>query len=179
MGLFSKHESFNNQEEFSDLFIKYHDRLVGFAKAMKLSETEAEDVVGDVFLNLWKNRKKQIIKTSMEAYLFRAVKNTALNLIDKSSRKSESQSLETDLPIIGDDGNDQVQYADLQQVLEIMVSSLAPQQQMVFRLAKFDGLRVQEIAEIMEIKPKTVYNLLGMALENIRKKMITSGYSVS
>ncbi|WP_053404482.1 RNA polymerase sigma factor [Persicobacter sp. CCB-QB2] len=179
MELFSKHASFNNKEEFSDLFIKYHDRLVGFAKAMKLSETEAEDIVGDVFLNLWKNRKSQNIKTSIEPYLYRAVKNSVLNLLEKSSRKSESLSIAEDLPIIGDDGNDQVQYADLQQVLEMMVNNLAPQQQMVFRLAKFDGLGVQEIAEILEISPKTVYNLLGMALKNIREKMLLHGYSIS
>ncbi len=70
---------------FNGLYTEYYSQLVRFAEAIVFDREEARDIVQEVFFNLWDNAGKIRITTSIQGYLFTAVKNKALNHV-KSCR---------------------------------------------------------------------------------------------
>lgn len=74
--------------------------------------------------------------------------------------------------------NDEVDAAllgkDLQQQIEALVNALPPKRQYIFRLSREEDKSYKEIAELMDIAPKTVENQIGKALKFLREKLYPS-----
>ncbi len=87
-------------EAFQELYMDLFPRLSSFAYNFVKDEAISDDLVQDVFLKLWENRKDINIHSSIKAFLYTSVKNSSLNYIKKKafdeSKLSEMQVLEMD-----------------------------------------------------------------------------------
>ena len=77
-----------DEEAFSTFFKKYYERLYQFAGRYVHDAQIAEDIVQEVFINIWKKRKEIKITTSVKSYLYSAVRNSSLNHIKKTKIES-------------------------------------------------------------------------------------------
>lgn len=161
------------EHAFEELFFEYFSELCAFALQMTRSHQQAKDIVQQVFEKIWERRDSLNIKRSLKAYLYKSVRNTALNNIDKrKTRKNmreefSSQKYQAPREPIKRDG---VNSKLVNRIWDI-VSEMPQRRQSVFVLHRRHGLSYKEIAKVLEISRKTVENHMGLALKDIRAQL--------
>jgi len=128
----------------------------------------AEDVVHDVFAAIWKNRHNQEIQ-SLRNYLATAVKYRILREARKAALARNYQEKElSGIYATAPDTDGELDNKCILQMLRKEVETLPAKCKLVFRYSRDQGLTVREIAEKMQISPKTVENQLHKALHRLR-----------
>lgn len=153
---------------YEALFRKYQPALVRYAYVHLQSQEEAREVVQEVFINVWEKRGTLKFDDELRYYLYRSVKNASLNLIKK--RRLETTSLEEAVTAAveqEEEGETQVRY----RAVMAQINLLPEMCREIFLMSRMEGLSHKEIAEILEIAPKTVENQIGIALKKIRDGM--------
>jgi len=114
-----------------------------------------------------------VSKGTVKAYLYRAVRNTALDRLDhrrvREERKEEKQQ-ET-APTSKTSPVGALHNSELQEAMEAAVEALSGRQRLVYRLAHRHGLSYREIAAALGIARKTVANHMGRALKSLRSQL--------
>jgi RNA polymerase sigma-70 factor (ECF subfamily) len=171
-----------DERAYAVLFLRYAGSLNRFANSIVHKSEVAEEIVSDVFIRIWEKRESLDQVSNLKMYLFVSVRNYCINY-----RRSQKHLEVFDLDKIPED---QVPF-NVPNPLQLMVAKqlhqrifeaialLPPKCRLIFKLAKEDGLRVREIAEILHISPKTVENQLtiavkkmGMSIREITGKVI-------
>ena len=160
-----------DEEAFSLLFRQHYEPLCYFAHRFVRDFDGAEGLVQDVFVRLWESRSTLSIHTSVRSYLYIAVKNSCLNQIKRASFSSplEDQEQRSDTTTLQPDA--QLESDELARGMEQAINSLPSKCGQIFRLAKFDGLSYQEIAEIQNVSVNTVKTQLKRALKTLSKSL--------
>lgn len=157
------------RKAFESIYRKYYKDLYRFAFHYILCE-EAEDIVQDVFIKFYENRKSLPNDLNTKSYLYSATKNRCLNfhrhlgIVDKN----ETRIIETLLSYesLYDDEMEQI-YEDLEKCM----SELSPQQRTILQL-KAEGNDYNQIAKKLNITPGTVNTHVIRAYSYFRKKII-------
>jgi len=158
----------DNQRALESLFVKYYESLCNFSYTISKDKNLAEEIVSDVFCNIWNRRKTVEFNSSIKAYLFTAVKN---NTLQKSSLDREILSLNSDhnnLKINTDSPEEVMAYNELYSVYQRAYEGLPKQCKLIFKLNKIDGMKYKEIGSVLDISIKTVENQMMKALKQIR-----------
>lgn len=167
----------NDHGAFKALYDRYADVMFAFAYSSLKSRDEAEDVVQDVFLNIWKNRARWELGTSMRSYLMRSVFNKVATL--KRHLRVELTAQETilrDAETIGDwtyrsAADEAMSERDLADALERAVSTISPRAQQAYRLVREQHLSYAEAAQVMGISSHTLELHLMKALKTLREQL--------
>ena len=162
----------NNMFAFDMLFKKYSKRLYKFAYSILKSREESENIVQDVFLNLWESRNKVEKDLSVKQYLFTIAYNSVISIIRKKVRESQFiEYLKSMQDLNQEPVNIDLEYHELTEKLEDIVNHLPDRQKSVYLLHKVEGLKYSEIAERLNISVNTIENHMSRAFKTIRKKL--------
>ncbi|MDQ3392918.1 MAG: RNA polymerase sigma-70 factor [Bacteroidota bacterium] len=157
---------------FELLFRNWFAPLCKVVFRMVKDKSLSEDLVQDVFVKTWNNRHKIDFSQPVKPYLYKAAINTALNHIESSKKNFSLDIMEHELPQQGDASIDQqVQYKEIQLVLEQTIDMLPPKCKAVFLLIKYEDMTYAEAAASLGISVKTVENQMGKALKHMREHM--------
>ena len=163
---------------FAALFRRYYDALCSFAQGLVESADDAEEVVSEVFARLWEARERLDVRLSLKSYLYAATRNVALNFLRRLGaeertlgRASQAGALPGLLSPADDEASD-VQVRELRQAIDAAIANLPPRRREIFLLHRLHGLTYAEIAAALDITPKTVENHLGLALKDLRNRLI-------
>ncbi|GAB2462999.1 DNA-directed RNA polymerase sigma-70 factor [Hymenobacter qilianensis] len=150
------------------LFRAFYRSLANVVFRIVQDRAVAEDLVQDVLLNVWKNRDTLHITSTYQAYLYRAAMNAALRHAARQKRQIAWD--EASLPDPGRNTTDeQVHGQEAEAAVAAALDSLPPQCRAVFLLSRQEGMSYQQIADALEVAPKTVENQMGKALRLLRK----------
>ena len=160
-----------DREAFELLFREHYASLVRFAEGLVRSREVAEDTVQEVLFNLWRQRETLRVEESVRAYLFRSVRNRALNhLRNERVRHEAVPHLVNEAPAAAA-GDSRVVEGELEQAIRNAVAELPPRCREVFELSRAQGLRYSEIAATLGISVKTVETQMGRALKTLRDRL--------
>ena len=169
-----------NMVAFDAIYEKYCRRLFGFVIRYVKQETDAEEIVQDVFLKIWENREKINAYSSFESYLFTISYNSAISLLRK--RIHEKKYLDhlkyLQHEDIMDELTDELCFKELNNKIQSLLNELTPRQKEIFMLSREEGLTHDEIAKKLGISVNTVKNHIVTAL-NFLKSNIDNGLIVS
>jgi len=162
-----------NESAFEEMFRAYYPRLCRFAAEYVDSTNRARDLVQDVFLRIWERREEWVVRRSLKAYLYQAVRNRALN---QARNEDTKQSVEEDLQYRTDGrerrtATDAIHANTLSEEVEAAIQALPERRRMAFLLHRRHGLTYKEIACAMGITAKTVENQIGRALKTLRNEL--------
>ncbi len=161
----------NDRQAFERLFREFYRPLTAYAFRFVRDLPTAENMVQDVFLKLWQNRREIVITTSMEHYLFRSVRNHCLNQLDKAKVRSEYLRMQ----LVQDTNNENFSafYPEigLMDKIERAIHALPEKRQEIFRMAREEGLKYREIAEKLNLSVKTVEAQMTLALRQLRESL--------
>jgi RNA polymerase sigma-70 factor (family 1) len=151
------------------VFDRYRNTIYKVAMIYVKSPVIAEEIVQDVFLKLWFQRKHLTELRSLESWLFTITKNLTLNCLKKIGyewtarekwvKQNDLSENNTDYKILNDEN---------QLLFQQAIKNLSPQQQEVYKLAKEQGLSYEAIGKQLSISPLTVKTHMARALAAIR-----------
>lgn len=158
----------SDETAFRALFDRHYERLYLFTFSYLKNREQAEDVVQETFLQLWKSRHTLNSQLPPDALLFTIAKRLTLNALRKQTngiaaknrfwQRIKKKSNETENTVL---------FNELKRHTEQLLQTLPPQQQQVFLLSRQEGLSYEEIAERLQISPHTVRNHLSSALKQL------------
>jgi RNA polymerase sigma-70 factor, ECF subfamily len=164
-----------DQRALEEIFREHYAALCGFARRYVGDDGTAEELVQDMFLALWAKRDKWEVTSSVRSYLFRAVRNRALNRrkresIERDWAQQEAGAIEP-FPAVAD-GIDESETEHTLRAVDAAIESLPERCRLVMRLRWRDQLSYAEIAEVMGISVKGVENQLGRGLKVLRDRLV-------
>lgn len=156
-------------QAFDALFQVYGKRLYHFALGYLKSRQEAEEIVQEVFLKIWHNRRGLHPELSFRSYLFTIAYRQIMEALKKRLRdQSYVHEVAGTVVSFTEEMADRMNYQSLLDLVKARIEKLPPRQKEVLQLRKMSGLPVGEIAELLEISPKTVEHHLTEAIKNIK-----------
>jgi RNA polymerase sigma-70 factor (ECF subfamily) len=159
-------------EAFETLFRAYHPGMCSFARRLIGSADVAEDLVQEVFLYIWRHRDAWQVRTSVRQYLYSALRHGALRYL-RHERVVQRHAPETislfDRPPRQADAN--LTSAETMSLIRAAIARLPERCRLVYTLHREQGLTYAEIAEVMQISPKTVDVQMGRALKSLRRAL--------
>lgn len=158
---------------FDEVFRKFNKRIYFFSVSYLKSREEAEGIVQEVFLSLWKNRTRIELQSDFKAYLF----TITFNAIKKRFRKLERErkhlaAYSLSVNTKDDSSDPEVEYNQLTELLEKSIDQLPGRQKEIFLLSKREGLTAEEIAERLKISKRTVENHLFRAKTFLKNSLV-------
>lgn len=158
-----------NISSFSLLFNQYYSGLVVYANQFLNSTENSEDVVHDIFASLWEMRQSLDPELYIKGYLFTSVRNRCLNYIEHLRVQTEYQKQILDKGDIGGSFTwDYFVESELSEIIEKALDKLPPQRKKVFKMNRFENKTATQIAEELNISPRTVEKHIEKALQSLR-----------
>jgi RNA polymerase sigma-70 factor (ECF subfamily) len=168
-----------NVDAFDSLFEEYSHRMFGFAMKYFKNETGSEELVQEVFVKVWGNRKSLKTEHSFKSYLFTIALNQVRKHFNKkaiSLRYLESLKHETEQSVVATIQTEDYEVAVQQ--LNVLISQMPPRRQEIFRKSKLEGKSSKEIAAELNISPGTVDNQVSEALRFLRQRIKPENISI-
>lgn len=158
---------------FDALYEKYCKRIFAFVVRYVKSETDAEEIVQEVFLKIWENKNKIDVYSSFESYIFTISYNSTISLIRKRVTEKKYIDYLKNLQVAEDvfELTDEVYYTELNGQIQSLLSELTPRQKEIFLLSREEGLTHDEIAKKLGISSNTVKNHIVTTLNFLRSKI--------
>ncbi|RBL88100.1 RNA polymerase sigma factor [Chitinophaga flava] len=162
-----------DESAFAVFFRHHYQKIYEVGLMLTQTESVAEELVQDVFLKVWKQQEQLPAITDIPSWLFIIARNDAYKALRRSTRlKVVLETLEWPLPV-SNETDEQIIYRNYHELVNKAVSQLPARQQMAWRLSREEGLKREEIASRMQIRPDTVKEHLTLAVKNIRQFLET------
>lgn len=162
----------DDEAAYRSLFEHYYAALCLFAKRYIEDKNVREDIVQDVFFNIWEKRKSITANISAQNYLITCVKNLSLNYLRKQGYIQDYQKKIIDNPpIYSNREEDLYMLNELETLLEQTLAKLPPEYRMAFEMSRMEQKSMDEIAEIMGVSIRTVERYRNKALDILKKEL--------
>lgn len=155
---------------FNFFFDKYYKKLIWFALLFVKNNDAAEEVVSDVLLNIFRKRKKLAKSANIEGYIFISVKNQCLKYLRKNKRQVYFENFESEANLLMTtivSPEYEIIENEFSVVIKKTLDSLPPKRRIVFRMIKEEGLKYQDVANLLSLSVKTVETHMGLALKTL------------
>jgi len=157
---------------FSELYNRYWDKLFGAAYKRLRTVEAAEEIVQDIFTDIWSRRKELNIKSELPVYLYSAVKYQVINYIHKQAIQHSFQVKSTGILTELDNSTEETIIAnDLRNRIEEDVQLLPDRCREVYQLSRNQSQSNKDIAAQLSISEKTVENQITKALKRLRTSL--------
>ena len=159
-----------NNKAYNFLMDSYYQKLCSYAYTLCHDRNAAEDIVQNVFVEIWSNKKNINPSFSIKSYLYKSVYNEFINQYRKNKPVFflEKKYLESvDLVVENTEEN----IEELIKLVEKEINKLPPKCREIFLLNKKEGLTHIEIAEYLNISTKTIEGHMTRAFKILREKL--------
>lgn len=166
------------EEAYRYLFATYYPRLQRYAMHFVCDADTVEDILQDSFLRLWE-RRDALAFTSVQALLFRIVRNKCLNhLRDQAIHERHTVNASAGGEIwesfynadFFGNSDYELLYHELRRQIESVLGELPERSREIFEISRFEGLKNREIAERLGISVKIVERHIGRALKLLNER---------
>lgn len=163
---------YSDINDFENFFKSQYQSLLQFATYYVRDLETAEDVVQDVFFQLWNHRDELHNIKNMDSYIRTAVKNQALKKIRNRKTKNLASIIDLDFEAHDATPLELPENRELQKIITNSINNLPPKCRRIFQLSRFEHLTYPQIAEVESISIKTVETQMSRALKYLRKKIL-------
>ena len=160
---------FEDQQAYKELFLTLYPPLFKFISGIVKSKPAAEEIISDVFIKIWEKRQDLELIVNIRVYCYVIAKNLSLNFLEKQ-RKTTTLNIEDFSDSLSElyiNPEQLMITSEMADRINLAVDSLPARCKMIFTLIKENDFKYKEVAEIMNISPKTVENQLAIALKKI------------
>jgi RNA polymerase sigma-70 factor (ECF subfamily) len=173
----------DNAVAFNELMLRYQNRLIALLEHVVGRRELAEELTQEVFLRVYRARKRYEPGAKFSTWLFTIANNLAANALRSQSRRHEvnlaqrGTNSSTSVPTLeqlaqaasGFMPARQFEKAELSDVIRQAMATLNERQRMAVLLSKFESMSYEEIAETMQMSPQAIKSLLSRARSNLRE----------
>lgn len=154
------------------LFEKYSHALYAFCNRFLHAEVEAEEIVNDTFLQLWKNRKAITTIDKPKDYLYAICRNLTIDRLRKLAKQQDALQIMLARMKLGSEYADsQLFLQESEQLVEAVLKKIPERKALIYRLSREEGLSHAQIAECMGVSKSRVKNVVVEILSVIRTEL--------
>ncbi len=174
----------DNAAAFDQLMVRHQDRLVTILEHLTGRRHLAEDLAQEVFLRVYRARKRYVPGSKFSTWLYTIANNVASNALRSLARRPEVHVTATPSGTYSANQLDYLAQAasglmptrrldkeELREVVQVALASLNERQRMAVLLSKFEEMSYADIAETMHMNPQAVKSLLARARDNLRSAL--------
>lgn len=161
----------NDEMAFTAIYNRYWEKLFFIAGTKFRNLTVAEELVQDIFLDLWNRRKTHKIEGELESYLAVAMKYKVINAQARFKNALKYVQSEIDNAPVDNGTEEWLNFQELKAKLSKHVSSLPEKCRITYQLSRDQGFSQKEIAQFMKVSEKTVEANLARAIKSLRKAL--------
>ena len=166
-------------QAFDRLFGNYAKRLYAFGFKYLRSKEDAEGLVQDVFLKIWENRKKLDKDSSLKSYLFTIAYNDICTIFRKRATKRQFQDeIALQITAFNPKTEERIDYKSVLEEVDRLIELLPENQKNVLLKRKNQGLSSKEIAEELNLSPRTVDNYMSAALKFLKSRLAINDLAI-
>lgn len=165
---------------FEDIYLSYFSKMKHFAQEYVILEEDAENIVQDVFTELWEKREMLNMPINLIAYLFTTIKNKCLNHLRHKTIVNETANLLQEeyfitlrMNLNSLEAFDQNLFSeqDIEQIIMKALNTLSPKCKEIFIMSKIEGKKQKQIAAELNISINTVETQIGIAYKKLRVEL--------
>ena len=158
---------------FEILFQQYYARFYNFVHNLIKDSHNAEDIVQNVFMKVWINRKNLHPDQSIHNYIYVLTKHEVLNHIrDRKAYTQIERFVMSDQPSSLAVNDETFQIRDLDSRIRTFIASMPEQRRKVFMLSRYKGMGNKAIADMLGLSVRTVDRHINMALTSLKKEFL-------
>jgi RNA polymerase sigma-70 factor (family 1) len=165
--------NYNDEKAFRKLFDLYYAPLVRYSTYITANLSISEDIVSEVFVNLWKNRAKLCEIKNFKGYIYTSTKHKTIDNIRQSKNLVFFSIDKHDFEeyIIMDNPEEKFIEEEIIVRLDAAILKLPEKCRMIYRLVKEEHMKYRDVAELLDISQKTVENQMIIAMKKIRAEI--------
>lgn len=157
----------SNGDAFKTLYYRYFEKLYSFLWRKTFSEDTAQELVQEAFVRIWQKRHNLRPDKPLKSYLYRTANNLAIDHLRKKIVRQTYLVADPDSePVLVPEDNFEVRDR-----IHAAIANLPEPAQQVFTLSRFEGLKYDEIAELLQVSVKTVESRMSKALKALREQL--------
>lgn len=160
-----------NEAAYEYLVEQYHNRLCVYANSLVRDDLMAEDIVQNVFVQIWEKRHKLKHDFSLENYLYKSVHNKFIDQYRKGKAVMSLERKYIEALELAVEEKDELQEQKILGILFNAIYELPPKCQQIFLMSKKEGLTNIEISEYLNVSKKTVEGQITKAFGLLREKL--------
>lgn len=158
---------------FEQVFKGYYSPLCLYATGIVGRRDIAEEIIQDLFYVLWRDRESLQIFTSLNGYLYKAVRNRSLQYCEHRQVRDlhKDSTVAVSVDISDSTPEELLEYKELDELINEALKKMPERRLKIFRMQRFEGKKYAEIAKILSISIKTVEAEMTKALQSLRKEI--------
>jgi RNA polymerase sigma-70 factor (ECF subfamily) len=158
---------------FKDLLDLYQERLYWHIRKIVLTHDNANDVLQNTFIRIFKGIKQFKEHSSLHTWMYRIAFNESIRFLEKNKLKTSLNIDDSHIAYLNSLTEDAYfNGEELQLKLHSIISNLPEKQQRVFQMKYFDDLTFHEISEILDVSENTLKSSFYSAVKTIEEQII-------
>lgn len=159
----------SDHRAFQELYERYWFDLFRIALSKLRSREVCEELVQDLFANLWKRRNSIALKKKFSGYIHTALRYMIINQYNLNDvRRKYNETQQHIIPINQYSTEKLVSYNELFDSINAEIERLPKRRSEIFKLSRYEKMSNKEIAHSLQISPKTVENQITKAIKTLR-----------
>lgn len=163
-----------DKDAFTELYNRYWEQVLFYAVQKTEDMMDAENIVQDVFVSLWKRRAQLEINSEFKNYLIVSVKYGVIKYLNRRKTKRQAEENNTsNFDILDDSTRQYLDFEELRYKLEEMIGNLPEKVALIYRMNKDEGKSHKEIANSLGMSEKAINSHLVRTKKILRTGLDT------
>lgn len=159
----------DDEAAFSELYIRYKDKLYYFCLYLLKSKEEANDIVQEIFIRIWESRSFINPDLSFSSFLYTMARNRIMNFFRDMDIDTKVKEIVASQKITVEETTEsQIIYTEYQEILQAAIEQLPTQRKRIFNMSRIENMSHKEIAAELDISVNTVQEHISEALKFIK-----------
>ena len=159
-------------EAYDAIYRHYSGKILRFTRVLVKNEDISRDLVQEVFISLWEKRDQVDPNLNFENYIFTITYNAVRKFFRKKSLETRvMDQFFRESPEVFDNVDREVIYNELLDLANRAIEKLPPRRKTVYKLSRQEGMKIREIADKLNISPRTAEHHLASALKFLKDEL--------
>lgn len=161
-----------NERAFKEVFERYKSTVFTFVVRFIHSKADAEEIVQEIFLVLWKNRSQLASIEHPRNYIYTIARNKSYHYLVKASRDQKAmQMIWANMVLEGNVVQEDLDAKECARTINDTIAKLSPLKQNIFTMSRHEGLSHEQIAEATGLSKSRVKNVIVETLKFIKSEL--------
>lgn len=159
----------SDEGAFTELFDRYWERIAVYVSKVIKGQDDAQDIVQEIFISIWRRRGDISLKSTLLAYLLRSARNLSIRYIERNINQEDLiKSLSEQVQSMDLSAISVLELQELESKVDEAIGKLPEKMRQVYLLSRHENLSYREIASQLGIAETTVKKQVSNALKHIR-----------
>lgn len=170
----------DNEKAFTEAYFLLLPRLKPFVFRLTRSNADTQEIIQDTFATVWKSRAKLQYVDNIDQWIFKVASHLCYNYLRKKLTGQKAyHEISTCTEWYQENTKEKIYSEELATLVEETVEGFSDRRKQIYVMSRVEGMKINEIAESLNISPNTVKNTLVHTLKQLKQHLKIHGFHIS